>query len=321
MGQVAASGGSFAELVNRTLLPGTARLGLGTGDLFQHPEGNAERVLLAAYEAGCRYIDTARLYGNGEAEHLIGRALGNRRQSMVIVSKAGIVPWQMRHARRLQHKLAGLAGPFGNWARIEPSFRANAFRPSEIVRSTETSLRALKTDYLDALLLHECSMEDAIRDDLNECLRKLQAAGKIRTFGTASSFDDICDMLEAGVEPAVLQGPADAITGQQDTYARAGHSFIVNHSMFRPVAADATRRIQSDPVFPETFLRTTGIDPRDGGALFGLCAAYALQANPDGIVLTSTLNPERAAKAWESNSGPPASPEQLTNFGRLLRQA
>src|SRR5262245_53183884 len=150
----------------RDMLPaGAPRLGLGCGDLYAGEHEQASfRLLKTAFDSGRRYFDVARLYGDGQAEHGRRTAFRGVRDQVVIASKAGIVPWSMQSATRLQRKALNTArrlAPFAGGLIPEPPpavERYGAFAPAELVRSVETSLKALRTDYLDILLLHECDV-------------------------------------------------------------------------------------------------------------------------------------------------------------------
>ena len=98
-------------IVTKAFAEGGPRIGLGSGDLFlDGRSGDAVRLIQAAYDVGYRYFDTARLYGDGQAEHVLGAALAERRDSVVITSKAGIVPWSMQTSARIAAKAGRLLG-------------------------------------------------------------------------------------------------------------------------------------------------------------------------------------------------------------------
>ena len=129
-------------------------------------ESDAVALVQAAIEGGCNLFDTAPNYGQGASETLLGKALAGKRQDVVIVSKCG-------------HGMT----------------EGKDFNPAKILASVEGSLTRLRTDYLDALLLHNPPMEclnGASRQF--EVLRKLRQQGKVRSFG--ASVDWGKDVLE-----------------------------------------------------------------------------------------------------------------------------
>jgi diketogulonate reductase-like aldo/keto reductase len=119
-------------------------------------------ALRCGLDFGMTHIDTAEMYGDGGAEELIAEVLrGRRRDDVFIVSK--VLP---EHA----------------------SYRGT-------IAAAEGSLRRLRTEYLDAYLLHWRS-----RDPIGETMRAMEdlvAQGKIRFFGV-SNFD--VDDLRAAMD-------------------------------------------------------------------------------------------------------------------------
>lgn len=81
-----------------------------------------------ALDLGINLYDTAEVYGFGQSERLLGKALGNKRADVVVVSKFGV----------------------GYRAIGEDRMRDG--RPERIVKSLETTLKELGTDYLDVYL-------------------------------------------------------------------------------------------------------------------------------------------------------------------------
>jgi aryl-alcohol dehydrogenase-like predicted oxidoreductase len=109
-------------------------------------------AIRAALDSGINFFDTAAMYGNGESERLLGRALTGRRSEVIIASK--------------------LAG--------------NRMRPAEIPGACEQSLRDLNTDYLDLLQTHWTS-RDVPLSDTWEAISRLQEQGKIRYAGVCNA--------------------------------------------------------------------------------------------------------------------------------------
>jgi aryl-alcohol dehydrogenase-like predicted oxidoreductase len=115
-------------------------------------------ALARALERGITFFDTSAAYGNGHSETLIGQAFAGRRDKVMIATKAG----------------------YDSWDR-PPDFSADA-----VVASVEKSLARLRSDYIDLLQLHNPPAE-ALRDEhLRAVLARLQADGKIRTWGVSA---------------------------------------------------------------------------------------------------------------------------------------
>jgi aryl-alcohol dehydrogenase-like predicted oxidoreductase len=120
-------------------------------------EAEAVRLVHAALEAGCNYFDTAPNYGRGTSEALLGKALLGRRAAAVISSKVG-------------HQANGLTD----------------YSAAKIAPSVEGSLRRLRTDHIDILLLHNPPFECLSGAGPQfAALEKLRAEGKIRAYGAS----------------------------------------------------------------------------------------------------------------------------------------
>jgi D-threo-aldose 1-dehydrogenase len=169
------------------------RLGFGCGGLGSEIGYRESCALIeAAYEAGFRHFDVAPPYGHGRAERIVGDVLAPVRQHVTLVGKAGIA-----HPRSagLMHAVRRLALPLrprlrGLWQQAAARARSAStpggrFGAAEVLASVDESLRRLRTDHLDALLLHEVQPGD-IDDALAATLRALQRDGRVHAIGTAT---------------------------------------------------------------------------------------------------------------------------------------
>lgn len=118
-------------------------------------------LLQSAYESGINFFDTADLYDNGENEVLLGKALNNVRDEVIIATKVGN---QIRED-----------GSGWDW------------NPTKeyILSAVEDSLRRLNTDYIDLYQLHGGTIDDPI-DETIEAFEILKQQGKIREYGISS---------------------------------------------------------------------------------------------------------------------------------------
>lgn len=126
------------------------------------PPEQAERVLLAALDAGVTLFDTAALYGFGGNETLVGRVLKAHRSQVVLCSKGG---------------MAGVQFPDGVKRVIDG-------RPEAIRRDCEASLKRLGTEVIDLYYLHRWDKlrPVPIEESVGE-MGRLKAEGKIRALG------------------------------------------------------------------------------------------------------------------------------------------
>lgn len=142
---------------------GTVELGVeyGIGKPQSRPTfGESARILNRALDLGINFIDTARAYG--DAEERIGRVLSGRRNEFVLASKV------------LAYDREGLTGPALN---------------RQVFTSVQASLKALRTETIDVLMIHSASPEVIARGELISILEDLKARGVCRFVG-ASVYDE-----------------------------------------------------------------------------------------------------------------------------------
>lgn len=137
-------------------------VGLGCNNFGTRLDPDATgRVVQAAIDEGINFFDTADIYGQGKSEEYLGRALGKRRQQVLIATKYG--------------------KPMGEGKR--------GARPEYIRFAVEASLRRLGTDYIDLYQQHEPDPRVPIEETLG-VLAELKREGLVREVG-ASNFDEV----------------------------------------------------------------------------------------------------------------------------------
>lgn len=170
-------------------------------------------ALAAAYDAGITFYDTARSYGYGESEALLGEFFRGRRDSIILSTKFGIVPAQTSLfketvkplARKLLHVLPRARKAIQK--QIGAQFSANNFTVPVLRSSIETSLRKLQTDYVDLLFMHSAPVSVLQQEDLLAALEQLVTEGKVRRFGISAYPPVIEAALDAGLR--TLQFPCN----------------------------------------------------------------------------------------------------------------
>ena len=148
----------------------TSPIGLGALHFGTYlNEANSIRLIDHANAVGINMIDTGPLYGNGQAETIVGKAIKGNRDQFILTTKVGL-------CRRTLPD-----GSFG--VKLTP------LREKEIRRSLEDSLLKLGTDYVDLFQFHAFDEETPL-DHSFEIMDKLVSEGKIRAVG-ASNYDPI----------------------------------------------------------------------------------------------------------------------------------
>ena len=150
-------------------------------------------ALGAAYDAGITFFDTARSYGYGACEGLLGEFFAwGRRDSIVLCTKFGILPgnpggWKNKVkplARAILNVVPQLRGIVRKHAADQ--FTPGQFSVETLRSSFETSLRELKTDHVDILLMHGPPASVLQQEDLLEELRRMVDTGKVRLAGVSA---------------------------------------------------------------------------------------------------------------------------------------
>jgi aryl-alcohol dehydrogenase-like predicted oxidoreductase len=139
-----------------------------TGWWGDYTESDAVALHRAAFDAGITFFDTADAYREGYAEQVLGRALADVRDQVVIATKFGYdISDESTAGRRGQQE------------------RAKDFSVTSVRAALDASLTRLGVDHIDVWQLHNPRMGHIDDDSLFELLEDLRAAGKIRTYGVA----------------------------------------------------------------------------------------------------------------------------------------
>jgi aryl-alcohol dehydrogenase-like predicted oxidoreductase len=122
-------------------------------------QGDADAIVGAALEAGINVIDTADMYGQGESEEIVGKAVAGRRDDIVLATKAGLPMGEERNHQ----------GGSRRW----------------LVTELDNSLRRLGVDHVDLYQIHRWDPRTSDEETLS-ALTDLRTAGKIRYFGSST---------------------------------------------------------------------------------------------------------------------------------------
>jgi aryl-alcohol dehydrogenase-like predicted oxidoreductase len=127
-----------------------------------------------ARELGVTFFDTADSYGFGRSESLLGIVLSRRRQDVVIGTKVGVIRTSVGELKK-------------------------DFSKEHIFHAVDGSLKRLRTDYIDLYQMHNPTLDDLRRDDIQDAMERLQDAGKIRFWGVSvSSPEEGLEIVQRG---------------------------------------------------------------------------------------------------------------------------
>ena len=223
-------------------------LGFGT---YGMGRTDLPRVLPAALRAGFRHIDAAQIYHNQDVVGDCVEASGVAREEIFITTKV----WVANYPRR-------------------------AFGPS-----IDESLRKLRTDYIDLLLLHWPSAETPLIEQL-EGLAGVVKAGKVRHVGL-SNFNIA---LQA---EAVSRAEIPLVANQFEYHPYLNQSRLIGETRRLGLSVTAycgmaVGRVMSDPVIAD-------VAARRGRTIAQVVLRWLVQQ--DGVVaLSRTTNPDRVAQ-------------------------
>lgn len=129
------------------------------GAIGRTTQDEATAIVDAALDGGVNLVDTADMYGQGESEVMVGKAIKNRRDDLVLATKAAMPMGEERNHR----------GTSRRW----------------IYQALEDSLRRLDVDHVDLYQMHRWDPATSDEEALS-ALTDLQRAGKIRYFGSST---------------------------------------------------------------------------------------------------------------------------------------
>lgn len=122
-------------------------------------EATAIRTVETAVDLGCNFIDCANFYYQGRCEELLGKAIKNKREDLVITTKV--------------------------WSQIGEGPNDKGLSRFAIMREIERSLVRLQTDYVDIYLLHHWDGDTEL-DETLKAFDDLVRQGKVRYVGACN---------------------------------------------------------------------------------------------------------------------------------------
>ncbi len=254
-----------------------SRLSLGVWRMNQWNLNDGDLLALfeTAVELGITTIDHADIYGGYTCEARFGNLVPTSlRQKMQLVTKCGI---KLISPNRPEHRLKTY-----DTSRVH------------IVASVETSLKNLKTDYLDALLLHRPNpLMNA--DEVAAAFLSLRASGKVLEFGVSNFTPSQVSLLQSRL-------PFRLITNQLE--------FSVLH--LAPIYDGTLDQAQERSMPPMAW------SPLAGGRLFGEGEqAWRVRSELASIAHELGASPEQVAIAWILKH--PSKPMPILGSGKVER--
>ena len=148
----------------------------GAGD-----DAESTATIHRALDLGVTFLDTADMYGSGENEFLVGRAIKDRRDQVILATKFGNVR-----------------------SKTDPTFRAINGKPDYVREACDASLQRLGLDHIDLYYQHRVDQQTPIEETVG-AMAGLVQAGKVRYLGLSEAAPNTIRRAHAVHPIAALQ--------------------------------------------------------------------------------------------------------------------
>ncbi|HET8607246.1 MAG TPA: aldo/keto reductase [Gaiellaceae bacterium] len=241
----------------------------GAGD-----EAESIRTIHRALELGVTLLDTADMYGVGANERLVGKAIADRRDRVVLATKFGNV-------RSESGEFLGIDGS-----------------PAYVRQACESSLRRLGVEVIDLYQQHRVDPKTPIEETVG-AIAELVAEGKVRFIGLSETQPEDLRRARATAPIASVQTEYSLFTrdvernGVLDTCTELGIGFLAYSPLGRGLL---TGRFKAESDFADDDFRGGGRYPRLTGE--NLRRNLELVAAVEAVAAARGARPAQVALAW-----------------------
>ena len=206
--------------------------GAGWGDVNKKESMEAIETMI---ERGVNLIYTAPFYGLGESEKIVGEVIRDKRDDIVLLTKAGT-----------------------GWDEKGVPFKRSDYK--SILKDCEESLQRLKTDYIDLYLIHWPDEVTPI-EEMMDAMNKLKQDGKIRFIGASNFSKEEVLESEKYVSFDVLQHPYSMVAQDFRELLTWAHKNNIGTMSYGSLGAGIlTGSIREMPKFSEDDMRLNFYD-------------------------------------------------------------
>lgn len=247
-----------------------------------------------ALDLGINLLDTADVYGPFTNESLVGQAIRDRRDGIIVATKFGILRDPAYPDRR------GVSG-----------------KPDYVRASCESSLKRLGLDTIDLYYQHRVDPDTPIEDTVGE-MSRLVEEGKIRFVGLSEAGADTIRRAHATHPVTALQTEyslwsRDPEDGLLDTCRELGIAFVAYSPLGRGLLTGEVRRFED--LAPDDWRRNS---PRFQGENFAKNLLVVDEII--GLAETKGCTPSQLALAWVLAQGEDIIPIPGTKRRKYLEQ-
>jgi aryl-alcohol dehydrogenase-like predicted oxidoreductase len=230
-----------------------------------------------ALELGVNFLDTADMYGMGDNERLVGAAIADRRDEVVLATKFGVVRDPEDHRGRSVNG-----------------------RPEYVARACDDSLRRLRVDHIDLYYQHRVDSDVPIEETVG-AMASLIEQGKVRHLGLSEASAETIRRAHAVHPITALQSEYSLWTRDAEdeilpTLRELGIGLVAYSPLGRGFL---TGRFQSPDDFPEGDFRRN--NPRFQGENF--YANLRLVERAKELAREHDCTPGQLALAWVLHQG------------------
>ena len=263
----------------------------------------AEKIIDTALDAGINYFDTADLYDRGRNEEVVGNALRQRRQDIILATKVG---------NRLNED-----GEGWHWDASKEWIRS----------AVHQSLKRLQTDYIDVYQLHGGTMEDNV-DEVIDAFESLKKEGLIREYGISSIRPTVIQRFleKSNAVSVMMQYSLLDRRPEEWLYLleNKGASLLTRGSLAKGLLTEEglarASKMGQYLTYSEEQLQKTISELKDLGVpLNALAIQYILQQHVTGSVIAGASSPEQLQDTI-AGYDQSISPEVLQKAAEITKQ-